>query len=297
MKKLLLLFLLSSSLLSAQLYVNNTSTVLADAAASDACGSGALTPGITTSIINVPIAAQVSDPNLVIFSLGITHSWVTDLTVEITSPTTSTCALLKRVAAATLADNGCGASSNFLAANVLNFSSAYATLFVPSTTSATNNPGGNFAPSGQAPTAYPAGVTLCTLSTFLNNLAIQGNWELKITDTGGGDTGTLETWSINFQPGSLLGNPDFGAIYASTISVMQNPFGNQLTLRANEQDLESLSFDVYAIDGKLVHSGTLASFNSERLLTIDTSSWSSGTYVLVPTKNEKFTQTLKIVKN
>lgn len=297
MKKTLLLLLFSSTFMSAQLYVNNTSTVLADAGAADGCGNGALTPGVTTSLINVPVAALVSDPNLVIFSVGMTHSWVTDLTVEITTPTTTSCALLKRVAAAALADNGCGSSSNFLAANVLNFSAAYATPFVPSTTSATNNPGGNFAPSGQIASAYPAGVTLCNLATFLTNLAIQGNWELKITDTGGGDTGTLETWSINFQPGSLLGNPDFGAIYASTISVMQNPFNEQLTLRANEYDLQSLTFDVYAIDGKLVYSNTLAAFNDEGLLTVDTSSWSSGAYVLVPLKNEKFTHTLKIIKN
>lgn len=296
MKKILLLLFMASSGVYAQLYTNNTSVTLTDATGTGICGSAVITPGNTASTINVPITAQIADPNLVIFSVAINHTWVTDLVVRIENPAATSCGLLKRAAAATLADNGCGTSSNLVAANALNFSASYATAFVPVLGDATNNPGGNFAPSGQIASAFPNTVTLCNLSTFLANAQIAGDWNLRVTDYGVGDTGDIATWSINFQAGSLLGNPEFGAIFSSALSVMQNPFNEQLSLRANLSNLETLSFDVYAMDGKLIYSNTLASFENN-LLTVDTSSWSKGTYVLVPTKNGKTDISLKVIKN
>lgn len=280
--------------MSAQTYTNSAVTTLEGPPDTDGCGSAALVPGFKTSTINVPISGQIGNPALVVFSLSLSHAWVSDLVITLTTPAGTTCGLMKRVAAAALTDSGCGSGSDLIAANPLNFSAGYSTQFVPLPVASAVNLGGNFAPSGQIGTAFPNTVTLCDLYA-LSGVAIYGDWNLTLADYGGGDTGTLNSWSINFPTGSLA-NTDHGAVFSSAVSVMENPFSDSLRLKANTANLETLTFDVYSIDGKRIHSDRLASF-AENSLTIDTSSWSSGTYVIVPVKNGIRHQSLQVVKN
>lgn len=290
MKRQLLLAALSlSGLVHAQTYSNNTVTTIPDGTyVTGGCGSNA-TPGTVSSLINVPISGNVSDPIKVTFTLDITHSWLGDIVAEIIKPgQTSGCALIKRVNADL--DTNCGSLDNFVAGNILSFNSANTTTIPISGNPAT----GNYAPTGpQSTTNYPATVPLCDLATFINGTAVNGNWTLKMYDNGAGDVGQLNAWSIVFATGAL-GEQEF--TFSNSISVLGNPFENELVLMVNDPSARSAKLSLYTIDGKLVSVRDIASVNNSENISVNTSSFSSGMYVLVPELDGRKMNSIKLIK-
>jgi subtilisin-like proprotein convertase family protein len=138
-------------------YENNVAKVLTDA-------KNAARPGVTTSTIEVTGAGKVYDLNV---ELDISHTYVGQLTATLYSPDGTAVALFSNVG---------GSGANFTAT----------VLDDQATTSIT---------AGSAPfndTFQPEG----SLAAF-NGLDAAGTWTLEITDGVKGDSGTLNSWSID----------------------------------------------------------------------------------------------------
>lgn len=280
--KLLLSALFVSALMQAQTYSSTGAVVIVDAPSG--CGNtGVPTPAAST--INVPLTATITDPTTLTINLGITHTWLGDLVMELETPSGSKCALMKRIGAAT--DAACGSGSDLIPANILSFNSANTTL-IPATT--TPVPAGNFAPSGPtAPSTFPTTIPLCTLSTFLNGVAINGDWKINTYDHGGGDTGELTSWSIVYTG---LGGEEF--VFTNAVSVLGNPFENELVVKVNNLSTTSAVMNLYAMDGKLVNTTNV--YNFAEATSIDTSKLTQGVYLLVADIDGVTQKAIRVIK-
>lgn len=268
--KLLLSALFVSALMQAQTYTNATSTPIPDGVG---CGATATrTEG--ASVINVPLTGTITNPANVTINLDLTHTWLGDVIVRLEVPGGSSCALIKRMGAGT--DAAVGDSSDFAAGNVLSFNSANTTLIDVTTPGAgVAIPAGSYAPTaGTSATLSPTTLALCNLNTFLNGVALNGDWSLNVSDNCADDTGTLNTWSLVFTG---LGGEEF--VFTNAISVLGNPFENELVVKINNLSTTSAIVNLYSMDGKLVNKTTLTNF--EESSSIDTSKLMQGVYLLV----------------
>ncbi len=275
MKKTLRYFALFVTVITqAQTY--NSSGPLPIADGSLGCGSNSATPGLTTSTIVVPLTGNLANPASLSINLDLTHTWIGDLTVEIETPTATKCALLKRIGATgATPDTDCGDNSNFAIGNILSFNSTNVTpIDFAAGTTAYNIPGGSYAPTGADPTVYPNTASLCDLTTFLNGQPISGTWTLHVRDSGGGDTGTINGWSLVF---TTLSNEEF--LFNNAVSVLGNPFENELVVKVNNLNASQGNIKLYAMDGKLVNQTKLTHF--ETSTAIETASLAKGVYLLV----------------
>jgi len=284
--KLLLSALFFSALMQAQTYTNGTATPIPDAVAGagGACGSNVVSPTPVSSTINVPLTATITDPTTLTINLDLVHTWIGDVVVELETPAGTTCGLIKRLGSTAL-DTSCGDASTFTAGNVLSFNSANATPIsvVPATI-----PAGSYAPSGGL-AATPATVTLCNLATFLNGVAINGDWKLNLSDYGAGDTGSLNTWSIVYTG---LGGEEF--VFTNAVSVLGNPFENELIVKVNNLSTSTAVMNLYAMDGKLVNTTNV--YNFAESTSIETSRLTQGVYLLVAEIDGVTQKAIRVIK-
>jgi subtilisin-like proprotein convertase family protein len=124
-----------------------------------------LTVATITSTINIPDCGKVTDVNLL--NLNITHTWVSDLQISLTSPQGTT---------VTLISGACSSTDNML----INFDdesgSAYGSFPCPPTNNGTYKP-------------------FQALSAF-DGQSIKGVWTLTVRDNASGDGGSLNNWSL-----------------------------------------------------------------------------------------------------
>lgn len=287
--KLLLAMLSFGSIANAQTYSFTTSTPIPDGVtATSGCGTG-VTQGMVSTMINVPITATISDPTKVTVNLDLAHVWLGDVVAQITAPGGTNCALIKRIGSTN--DTSCGDSSDFGTGNVLSFNATNTTLIDAATPGAAASiPAGMYAPTGGA-APFPA-ISLCNMSTFLNGLAVNGNWMLTLYDLGNGDVGTLNSWQLVFTTGFDLDTQDF--LFTKRISVLGNPFNETLTLKLNEPGNTLLR--IYSIDGKEVFTKSYTANDVSQNINIDSSSWQQGIYVLVPEVEGKKLNAIKLAK-
>lgn len=287
--KLLFLAFLINAMALAQTYTFSTSTPIPDATNNTGnCGNATNAGSVETSV-NVPLTGNIGDPTKITFNLNLTHPWLGDVVAELILPgQTSGCALIKRIGAGT--DAACGSQGDFVAGNILSFNSAHTTA-IP----ATGNPAtGNYAPTGpNAPSTYPAAIPVCNLSTFLNGADANGDWTLKFYDNGVGDLGTINGWTLVFTPGAL-DSQEF--IINNKIAVMGNPFENELVLNVTDSAARSVKLSLYAHDGKLVNETALPTVSTSENITIDTSRFTSGLYVLIAEVDGQKQTGIKVVK-
>ncbi|TNF00780.1 MAG: choice-of-anchor D domain-containing protein, partial [Bacteroidetes bacterium] len=142
------------------------------------------TPTIT-STINIPTSGTITDVN--VLNLIGTHTWVSDLTVSLTSPLGTTVTLFSGV---------CTNLDNF----DLNFDDAAASATLPCPPTG----GGTYQPSG-------------LLSDF-NGEDAAGNWVLTIFDAFNQDGGSLTSWTLELcvAPAAPCNNPDIATVGGST---------------------------------------------------------------------------------
>lgn len=290
--KLLSAFLFVCGVINAQTYSFTTSTPIPDGVtAASGCGSGT-TPGSVVTTINVPLTATITDPTKVTINLDLTHVWLGDVVAKLSTPSGANCALIKRAGAAL--DDACGDSSDFGAGNILSFNAANTTTMnVATPGSAASIPAGSYAPTGGTST-FPSTIPLCNLSTFLNGVAVNGNWTMTFYDHGNGDTGTVNAWQLIFTTGFDLNTQDF--IFMKKISVLGNPFNEQLTLKMNEAS-NSTILRIYSIDGKEVFTRDYSNADPSQNISIETSSWQKGIYLLIPEIDGKRLNAIKVAKN
>ncbi|BCY27644.1 reprolysin-like metallopeptidase [Flavobacterium okayamense] len=166
-------------------------------------GPSANTQGpVVTNSINVPATGTISDVNI---SLDVTHTYINDLVIQIEHPDNTTFS--------TVWNRACGSQDNF---NVTLSDGAPA--FVCAT-----NMTGTFAPSSP-------------LSVF-NGLASNGTWDLYTADFWNGDTGQINSWSIEIcTQTATLSNDTFSDI--NELVLYPNPnngtFSIQFTATSDE---------------------------------------------------------------
>ena len=156
------------------------------------------TPGMVISTITVPLVATIKDATKITIELELQHNWCGDIVAELITPSgTSVGALIKRMGATS--STSLGDASNFVAGQFFKFSAGNTTSIdlVPD-----NLVGGNFKPTSGTST-FPETIPLADLST-LNNVAIKGDWKLKLYDYGSGVSGKLLSWKITFADGAFL---------------------------------------------------------------------------------------------
>ncbi|WP_447635963.1 proprotein convertase P-domain-containing protein [Flavobacterium microcysteis] len=287
--KLLFFFLMSCGLTNAQTYSFNTVTPIPDGVGSS-CASGATSIGNVVTTINVPISATITDPTKVTINLDLVHTWLGDVVAKLGTPGGTSCALIKRMGSTT--DTSCGDSSDFATGNVLSFNAANTTTINVVTPSAVQSiPAGSYAPTGGT-SSFPTDAPLCNLTTFLNGVAVNGNWTMTLYDNGNEDTGSLNSWQIIFSTGFDLDTKDF--LFTKRISVLGNPFTETLTLKLNEPGDTLLR--IYSIDGREVFTTSYDANDVSQNITIDSSSWQQGIYLLIPEVGGHKLNAIKLAK-
>ncbi len=82
----------------------------------------------------------------------------------------------------------------------------------------------------------------------------------------------------------------------SNISVYPNPFQNQLTVNFNSLVAQQTAFEIYNMEGKLVHSNLFVANTGQNQMTISTTNLSQGFYHYVLKGNNEILSTGKMVK-
>ncbi|AUC82303.1 zinc-dependent metalloprotease family protein [Lacinutrix sp. Bg11-31] len=216
--------------------------------------STAPTPIVSTQTLNSTITIgndiPLSDINI---SVNITHPFIGDVVLELISPQGTSVALIA---------TQCEGNPDMIAT----FDDAGSASITCSTTSP--------AISGTLQPVQP-------LSAF-NGESSFGDWKLNVTDTGIGDDGVLNSWSITYcgVQTSTLGVTEFDS---NLIKMYPNPASTELTI--NFSSINELDVTLFDLLGRQVLSKNLVK-NDNR---INVSNLASGTYIvqmLVAGKNK-----------
>jgi subtilisin-like proprotein convertase family protein len=212
-----------------------------------------------TSVINTPATNSITDVNV---TINITHTYDADLDITLTSPTGTVVELTS--------DNG-GSGNNFTN-----------TVFDQSAT--------NPITGGSAPftgTYRPEG----DLSTF-NGETPTGNWTLTVTDDASGDTGQINSWSLE-----LCLSPTIG-IEENTFedfAIYPNPNNGSFHVLLNSKSNSNINIQVYDIRGRTIFNNSYESaarFNQE----ITLNNAQSGMYLVKISDGERQTIQKIIIK-
>jgi subtilisin-like proprotein convertase family protein len=210
-----------------------------------------------TSRINIAADIPISDINV---SMEITHPFIKDLIVVLTSPSGTAVTLMSSECAD--GDPDVDAIFDDLGVEGMNCSSTSPAI------------------SGTVKPVDP-------LSAF-NGESSMGSWSLSITDTGLGDDGVLTSWGIEYcgVEKLSLANEKFDN---SLIQVYPNPAKNRITVKFEKTaTLDVVLFDLL---GRQVLSTSLEYSGK----TIDVSALSPGTYIMQLTDDENRRTSKKII--
>jgi subtilisin-like proprotein convertase family protein len=182
----------------AETFTNNTPVAIPDNTYNGTQGTMTCS---TVDASSIPAADTVTNVSL---TTAITHTWVGDLTIKLISPSSSVLGVLSRPGVAETADDGndtagFGESANLLSANPLSFNDADAddaeTMGGPLTSTQT------ICLTDSICDYHPNPGTVAGLPNFagFNGGQASGTWTLCIADSGSGDTGSLDSWSITID--------------------------------------------------------------------------------------------------
>ena len=172
-------------------YSNSTPVAIPDATGGDCVTN--TSNGLVTSTITVPDSGTIQGVNV---GLNITHTYRSDLIVDLTSPTGTTIRLVDRVQRT----SGCGPDADNIVANL------------------SDDAGSSIEGYGAAGASY---TPMQALSAFIGQNAA-GNWKLSVYDVSTEDTGTLNSWSLAIDTGSSFSVADVsqneGALAVFTVT-------------------------------------------------------------------------------
>ena len=206
-------------------------------------------PSGIESVLNVSDAFEVSDVNL---NLDITHSWLWDLQIYLKAPNGEEVLVY---------DRSCG-SSDVPRKNINAIFDDEATATI------CNN-------------ALPAisGITKpINLLSALNGGSSQGDWKLRVVDNSSGDTGTINSWSIELcQTNPTSSIDDF---LFRELSIYPNPFNDIVNISLETDTSDDVLISLFDMRGREVirskYTNQSATFKRE----LNLSSLSSGVYIL-----------------
>lgn len=221
---------------------NNTIAAIAD-------GLGANQAGATTvSTIN---SSETGNIESIEVSLNVTHSWIGDLVIALVHPDGTSINLWNRTC-----NNPQNGNINVI------FKDGAGPIVCASPTTGTYNPVQALAPFIGKPKS--------------------GNWTLRVTDFYNGDTGTLNSWSVNF--GCTLGNEEFDSM--QSFVVYPNPSKGNFTVSFDNPSDESVNIAVVDMRGRKIFEKNYQSastFNQE----IQLDNAQSGVYLLNLTNGDR----------
>ncbi|NNC46008.1 MAG: T9SS type A sorting domain-containing protein, partial [Winogradskyella sp.] len=221
---------------------NNYDSGTIDLAIADGLGTTSPQNGPpTVHVINVPDDVTIESISI---EVNVTHTWVSDLLIQVTHPNgTNDVALWS---------GNCGNNDNI---NVI-FEDGAGAIACASPTSGNYDP---FEP----------------LSEF-NGLSSQGDWTILIADFFQGDTGILNSWSMEICSTTPLSVDE---VALDNLSVYPNPNNGEFNVSFNPRSGDDIIIEVFDISGRSILSNTYN--NTGRFdETITLNKASSGIYLL-----------------
>lgn len=191
-------------------------------------------------------------------SLNIDHSWNGDLTIRLEHPSGGQIVLWNRTC-----NNGTSGI------NVI-FDQSAPSIVCESPTSGFFKPIGNL--------------------NNLNGLSAQGQWKLIITDNWNGDTGTLNSWSLDLGCSENAGTNTFEL---ANFKLYPNPNNGNFTIAFSSDSTQDISVAVFDIRGRKVVENTYQN-TGEINQNINLQPVQPGVYMMV-IKDGNITQTRKII--
>ena len=210
----------------------------------------------TVSTIDINDDVSISDINV---SVDILHPYIGDVVLELVSPSGTSVALIS---------SQCGANPDMVA--------TFDDDGSPTISCAATSP----SISGTLKPAQP-------LSAF-NGESSAGTWTLNITDTGIGDDGAVNSWSIEYcgVQQDVLSTQSFAD---TDVILYPNPSKN--TIAINFTNLQSIDVELFDLLGRSVLFRNDYSSNS----LIDVSTLSAGTYMVKMTTNHNQSIVKKLI--
>ena len=157
-------------------------------------------PGSVSDSFNVPDSFTIADLNV---DLGITHTWVGDLTVTIEHNGTSV--IIVDRPGFTGTGFGCGEDNYSVVVD-------------------DEGSGGSMEATCQASLTSPPNYTPNNPLSAFDGMNAQGTWNITVTDGAEFDTGTLDQWSLHFgEPGPSPCIPSGACCLSPTMCVVLEP--------------------------------------------------------------------------
>ena len=227
---------------SCSIISNNTVATIAD-------GLGANQAGPTT--VSTISSNETGDITSIEVNLNVTHSWIGDLVIALVHPDGTSINLWNRT---------CNNPQN---GNInVTFKDGAGAIVCASPTTGTYSPVQALAPFIGKPKS--------------------GTWTLRVTDFFNGDTGTLNSWSVNF--GCTLGNEEFDNL--QSFVVYPNPNKGNFTVSFDNPSDETVNIAVMDMRGRKIFENNYQSgstFNQE----IQLENAQSGVYLLNLTNGDR----------
>lgn len=146
--------------------------------------------GLATFTLGASNGANPTISSFNSLTIAMTHTWIGDLLIQLTSPAGTTADVLVR--AGVTSATGFGDAGDFVAGNSYTFVNSGGTPFPISGNPAT----GTYDRLGRANPLQVASDTGLDFSAFAGQ-DLNGTWTLSIRDYGGGDTGAVAGWSMD----------------------------------------------------------------------------------------------------
>jgi subtilisin-like proprotein convertase family protein len=218
------------------------SVISSNTVATIADGLGANQAGATT--VSAISSNESGNIDSIEVTVNVTHSWIGDLVIALVHPDGTSINLWNRT---------CNNPQN---GNInVTFKDGAGAIVCASPTTGTYSPVQALAPFIGKPKS--------------------GTWTLRVTDFFNGDTGTLNSWSVNF--GCTLGNEEFDSL--QSFVVYPNPSKGNFTVSFDNPSDETVNIAVMDIRGRKIFENNYPSgstFNQE----IQLENAQSGVYLL-----------------
>lgn len=166
---------------------------------------------VATSVINVPVNYSISDVNV---GVNIAHTYINDLKVRLKHPDNTSITLIDQI---------CGGQDGINAILTDGFGSP----------SCSNPVVGSFDPTQP-------------LSTF-NGKLTSGDWTLEVQDFYNGDTGTLNSWSLEICYMVDLSASQFDL---NNLTISPNPNSGNFNVKFNSSSNDDVVINVYDTSGR-----------------------------------------------
>lgn len=206
----------------------------------------------TTATLNIPSSTSITGINAF---TNLTHTYLSDVQFDISSPSNPT-TFVK------LYNRSCGATNG-----TLNLKFSDGAVGINCTGGATLQ------------TVAPSEV----LSAFSGQNP-NGNWNFRVYDNYGGDTGTINSWGIELCTQTILANDTFSGL--ENFSIYPNPNNGNFNIKFNSQSSNNIEVIVHDIRGRQVYN---KSFNSDSVFNqnIQLNNVESGIYIVTVKDGER----------